>query len=270
MVKFMFWNINGKPLAALIREIVAAHGVDIVILAECRIAPGEFLRDWRLPDTAPLQHIQILSESIKVFSTFSPDFFRPLFESPRLSIMRVTLPARQEITLCAVHLPSKLHWSPESQVLECTSLARRLREIEAKVAHTKTVVVGDLNMNPFEVGVVGAAGLNATMGRQLASRGARVVQGETYPFLYNPMWNHFGDHGKTACGSYYYDAGEHVNYYWNIFDQLLIRPELLTRFPADGVRVLTESPSVPLLTDDGRPDTRVGSDHLPLVFHLDL
>jgi hypothetical protein len=125
-------------------------------------------------------------------------------------------------------------------------------------------------MNPFEAGVVSAAGLNATMGRSLASRGHRAVQAKAYPFLYNPMWNHFGDHGKAVCGSYYYDAGEHVNYYWNIFDQVLVRPELLPRFPADGVRIVTETPSTSLLTDDGRPDKKVGSDHLPLLFHLDL
>lgn len=45
------------------------------------------------------------------------------------------------------------------------------------------------------------------------------------------MWNHFGDAKSSTAGSYYYDSAEHVNYYfWDMFDQVLIRPELAERF----------------------------------------
>jgi len=170
-----------------------------------------------------------------------------------------------DVLLCIVHLPSKLCWSGESQALECTHLARIIREVEARVRHERTVLVGDLNMNPFEAGVVGAAGFNATMARQVASRGSRSVQGERYPFFYNPMWGHFGDHRGNAGGSYYYDSGQHVNYYWNVFDQVLVRPELIPRFPVEELRIIASTPSRTLLSQQGRPDARVASDHLPLL-----
>jgi hypothetical protein len=153
-------------------------------------------------------------------------------------------------------------------LLKCTAFARTIGEVEQEVGHDRTVLVGDLNMNPFESGMVSAAGLNATMARDQASKGFRTVQGRQYPFFYNPMWGHFGDRDRNPAGTYYRDSGQHVNYYWNMFDQVLIRPSLLDMFPQDGVEIVTHAGTAPLLTSGGAPDLAKGSDHLPLLFRL--
>jgi len=48
-----------------------------------------------------------------------------------------------------------------------------------------------------------------------ALRGHRTVSGQQYPFFYNPMWGCFGERDATPAGTYFYDSGEHVSYYWN-------------------------------------------------------
>ncbi len=123
-------------------------------------------------------------------------------------------------------------------------------------------------MNPFEAGVVGAAGLNATMARSQALKEFCTVRGRQYQFFYNPMWGHFGEHGQKPPGTYYRNSGEQVNYYWNMFDQVLVRPSLLDMFPPDGVEIVTHAGRFPLMTSRGLPDRAVGSDHLPLLFRL--
>jgi hypothetical protein len=130
--------------------------------------------------------------------------------------------------------------------------------------------VGDLNMNPFETGVVGANGLHAVMSRSLARRTARTVNGISYPFFYNPMWSRMGDSSAGPCGTFYYERSEQVVYFWNTFDQVLLRPELLDRFDIEHLVVPTTAGGTPLVTSDGRPDKKSASDHLPLVFELDL
>ncbi len=125
-------------------------------------------------------------------------------------------------------------------------------------------------MNPFESGVVGAAGLHAVMTKQIASKGRRTVSGKQYPFFYNPMWSCFGDRTAGPPGTYYYDRAEHVCYFWNVFDQVLLRPELLDRFPSEELRILTEDGDRSLLSASGLPDKAAGSDHLPVLFKLDL
>lgn len=208
-------------------------------------------------------------KQIATFTRFSRDFFQPLFESERISISKLALPARSEVLIVSAHLPSKLYWSDQSQVFECTELARQIRLEEDKVGHRRTILVGDFNMNPFEPGLVGAGGLNAVMSRRVASRMTRQVQGRDYHFFYNPMWNHFGDGRSPTAGSYYYDSAEHVNYYWNVFDQVMVRPDLASQFDPAQLRIITTVGARSLIRSDGRPDLSVGSDHLPLVFEVE-
>lgn len=58
-----------------------------------------------------------LSKGIRIFTRFSHEFFRPSFESAseRFMIGRLLLPARSEILLSVVHLPSKLHSDQDDQ-----------------------------------------------------------------------------------------------------------------------------------------------------------
>ncbi len=141
-------------------------------------------------------------------------------------------------------------------------------EVEAREGHRRTILMGDLNMNPFEAGMVGArGGLHAVMSRRVAARSERTVQSEKYPFFYNPMWNHLGDSGNTG-GTFYYENSEPVCYFWNMYDQVLLRPDLLDGFEPEQVRIVSEVRGVSLLQDDGRPDKEMASDHLPVVLEL--
>ena len=112
-----------------------------------------------------------------------------------------------------------------------------------------------------------AGGLHAVMSRRIAARNTRTVQWQKYKFFYNPMWNHLGDNGE-ACGTFYFEGGEHLCYYWNLFDQVLLRPDLLEGFAPEGVRILTSIGKYSLLQDDGRPDKEMASDHLPVTLEL--
>jgi hypothetical protein len=179
------------------------------------------------------------------------------------------LPARAEIILALVHLPSKLHWDDDSQSAECGELGREISEAEDQAGHIRTVLVGDFNMNPFERGMVETTGLHGTMSRTIAQRQSRIVQDRQYRFFYNPMWSHLGDSRQRAAGSYYYDSAKHVNYFWNTFDQVLIRPDLIGGFDPDRLSILTKVGALDLVRSDGRPDVTKFSDHLPIVFELD-
>jgi hypothetical protein len=125
-------------------------------------------------------------------------------------------------------------------------------------------------MNPFEKGVVGAAGLNATMVRSQAEKEVRTVHQREYRYFYNPMWRHFGDGQKEPPGTYHYDKSDHITYFWNIFDQVMVRPSLLPNFETDRTEIVDRVGSVSLLTHAGIPDRKVGSDHLPLLFSMKL
>jgi hypothetical protein len=116
--------------------------------------------------------------------------------------------------------------------------------------------------------MVGADALHAVMSRHIAARATRLVAGEERRFFYNPMWNHFGDHPPCPPGTYYYRGSNQVVFFWNMFDQVLIRPDLLEFFRDEDLSILDSAGGTQLLTAGGTPDTSIGSDHLPILFRL--
>ena len=97
-------------------------------------------------------------------------------------------------------------------------------------------------MNPFEDGMVSANGLHAVMSQGIAQRGSRTVQGKAYPFFYNPMWSYLGDASAGPPGTFYYENAQHKTFFWNMFDQILLRPDLLEFFAAENLQIVERSP----------------------------
>jgi hypothetical protein len=270
MITFLFWNLNKSPLEALVSELAEMHQVDVLILAESEITSYVMLETLNRNPGSKFHLTDSQCEKIVIYTRFSREFIQKKFDSERLTVRRLMLPRSEEILLAAIHQPSKLYWSDQSQSFECVELASTIRSIEKEVGHRRTVLVGDFNMDPFEAGFVAANGLNAVMSRNVAARHSRTVQGKDYPFFYNPMWGHFGDAVDGPAGTIYYGSSEHVAYFWHIFDQVLIRPELLSIFKNEELKILSAGTEMSLLTANGLPDNSAASDHLPILFRLEM
>lgn len=270
MVTFLFWNINQKPLENLIVGLVEEHQADVLMLAESEISHDVMLKSLNRNAESEF-HLPIsLCEKVFIYTRFRDDFIEPVYESTRITIRRLMLPARNEVLLVALHFPDKLHSSEESQKYECTELAKIIRETEDKVGHQRTLLVGDLNMNPFESGVVAASGLHAVMTREVALRRTRIVGRIQHPFFYNPMWGRLGDSTDGPPGTYYYTSSEQVSFFWNTFDQVLVRPDLLEFFRNEDIKVLTQLGDQSFLSPRGLPKKAIASDHLPILFKLNV
>lgn len=268
MPRFLFWNLEGKELQHLVAQLAEEHSVDLIVLSECKTPVTTMLMQLNAAHVR-YEFCPGLCDGVTFFGAFQANFLTPVSESARVSIRRLKLPARNEILVAAAHLPSRLHFSGDSMTFECANLAKMIKDQEEESEHRRTIVLGDLNVNPFEAGMVGTGGLHAVMSREVASRGSRTVQAREYDFFYNPMWTHFGDRLGGAPGTYYYDKAEHVTYFWNMFDQVLVRPALLEGLAEESVRILTSVRGLSLLGPGGRPDKGVASDHLPVLVDLD-
>ncbi len=269
MVSFLFWNINKRPIQGIISNLVVRHQVDILMLAECEIPVAVMLQT--LNEQADYHYVpEIGCEKIKIYARYERGFIQPVFETKRTTVRHLALPGMTDIFVAVSHLPSKLYQNESSQAIECIELAREIRRIEDEAGHSRTVLVGDLNMNPFEDGVVGAAGLHAVMSQRIARRGARTVQGRDYRFFYNPMWSLMGDESMGPTGSYFHSSSEHRAYFWHMFDQVLVRPALLDMFDFKSLSIVEADGSQSLLNEDDTPNADVASDHLPLHFRLNL
>jgi hypothetical protein len=271
MISFLFWNLNQKPLQKLIAKLSSIYDIDIFMFAEFSIDYYELLLLLNKYSKNDYYYAPgIGCQKIHIFSRFSETFVSPLHESSDLTIRHLNLPGLSDILLAVNHFPSKLYWDETSQLIECIKLANSILDAENDIGHSRTILVGDFNMNPFESGVISSEGLHAVMSRNIASKGKRVVKKKEYPFFYNPMWNFFGDASPGPAGTYYYTKSTHKVFFWNIFDQMLIRPDLLKYFDNDDLMIITSIEDTNLLGRNGFPDKNKGSDHLPIFFKLSI
>jgi len=270
VLTFLFWNLSKKPLTTRIARLATAYEVDVFIFTECTIRATEMLEALNTNVDNTFHLTDSLCDEIVIYTRFSSEFLTKYNESGRYSIRRLALPGRPDILVASVHLPSQLFSSVDSLSFECARFADAIRKAELGIGHARTVVAGDFNLNPFESGMIGALSLHGVMSRDVAEKGSRIVQGEKYPFLYNPMWSHFGDRSSKPPGTYFYERAEQNVFFWNMFDQVLIRPDLLEMFDSKDLEILTDDGEDTLLQANGRPDHSDGSDHLPVLFRLDL
>lgn len=150
MPRFFLWNIQGKALQQSIADLAREHAVDIIVLAESTGSAGVLLTALNRDRSTFELCSGIICKSITIFANFQASFMATRSESARVSIRHVSLPARQDILLAAAHLPSKLHHSDDSLIFECANLARMIADEERAVGHKRTILLGDLNVNPFE------------------------------------------------------------------------------------------------------------------------
>lgn len=270
MVSFLFWNLNKRPLQDRIARLALAHGIDVLMLAECETPVDVLLEALNQPNGSHYCLPFSEAQKIRILTSFPEASLRAVFDDPgrRLTVRRLIVGKRIDILLAVIHFHSKVNWSAASQDQACGTLAQDIAKAEKQVRHMRTVLVGDFNMNPFEPGVVGANGLHAVMTRAVARAGIRTVGARDYPFFYNPMWGCFGDRTNGPPGTHYYRRAEPVLYFWNIFDQVLLRPDLMDSLR--DLQILDAEGDTSLLSLHGLPDKSVGSDHLPILFRLEL
>jgi exonuclease III len=271
MINFLFWNLKNKRLEPIIAKLALKYEVDILMFAECIIIPDELVSILN-KSTGNIYYYALSPgcEKIKIFTRFSDRFIPAVREWDRLTIRHLKFPGATDILLSVIHSPSKNHSNERDQARECSWLSQAIRDEEKKAGHSRSVLVGDLNMSPFEIGVISADGLHGVLSRRIAQRKTRIVKREAYPFFYNPMWNLLGDANSEPPGTYYYTRAGYDNLFWYMLDQVLIRPDLLDNFNNQDLKIITSDGDKSFLTANGIPDKRTVSDHLPIFFRLNL
>jgi endonuclease/exonuclease/phosphatase family metal-dependent hydrolase len=260
-ITLFFWNVAKRNLSTFVSSAIKEHKIDIVVLAESEIRLDELRKRHPI-----LSEPETFSDSkIQLFTTGDPSAIVPVFDDPahRLTIRRLIIPGHTEILLAAVHFFDRINWSEYDQLIAATHLANDIARAEEAAGHERTLLVGDLNMNPFDKAVVAAGGLHGVMTRSIANGGARTVANRKYAFFYNPMWSFLGDRQHPPPGTHFFRRAVPVVYFWNLVDQVLVRPSLMHSLR--DVRILDAIDGHSLLNAVGRP---VVSDHLPVLFRL--
>jgi len=261
----LFWNVNREPLVDEITRLAIESDADIIALAECVHDDRDLLHALNTSEAVYHRSALIIDTRIRLYVRYLPTAVAVIHDDDYVSVREIRPPLGPTFLIAAAHLPSRLHLDRADQNALAHRLARRVIEAEEKCGHTRSIVVGDLNMNPFDEGIVSSEGLHAVMDRRVATKLARTVLGERRHYFYNPMWRFLRESESGASGTYYYANNAPICYFWNTFDQILVRPSLLSYMGPDAAHVVSSIGGQPLVTPEGRCGP---SDHLPVRLTL--
>jgi endonuclease/exonuclease/phosphatase (EEP) superfamily protein YafD len=265
VVKILFWNLNRKDLRHHVCEAARWSSSDVVVLIESSETSAQTLKALR-SDVSPSFYYPLCTPGR--FQLFCRDVSLNLAEiygGDRVSLRRFTY-AGTELLLGLVHVVDRRNWDQLNQSTQVSLLAGDIRHKEDEQGHSRTILIGDFNMNPFDQAMNMAAGMNAMMSTKCVERGSRTLQNKEYHYFYNPMWGLFGDRTPGPSGTYYHLNSANGLYGWNMLDQVLFRPAAIPWF--EDIQILTKAGGKLLHTQSGRPNKNAASDHFPLLLTL--
>jgi len=271
MAAFLLWNVDKRPLDGLVQNLIRQLRIDIVLLIEYahvesqlgRLLLGEGFTRQKSPD-----QFGVFVRDDQALKTLR----NPV--GKRACLWRWTAPSGLDGLLVLLHAPDRRNHDDGTRRVFFRRVADAVRKVEKTRGNRRTIIAGDFNAQPFEPAMTDSDGLHAIGLRTLSSGATRMIQGvgKSPDFFYNPMWGAYGhrEHPEAGAATYYLMKRRAHEPGWYMLDQVVLRPEEAPRFPEDRLQIITQIGDVSLLDPAGRPDGRVASDHLPLVFHWDL
>lgn len=278
MINITFWNANynvynksdvekGNRIDEAIIGLISENQCDILVLAE-----------YDLDINALCDKISLIGRNFKegpiacdtrakllVDSRFIVNIIR---DSNYYFVCSIQTYRGFDFLLAGVHFPSKLNAKSEDQEVSGHDLMTDIKEAEKAVDHEKVIIIGDFNSSPFEGVMIKADGIHAIPYADIVEKKEkRIFYGKERQIFYNPMWNFIGDFCNSSA-TYYYDSGGAVNFYRNIFDQVIFSARMIKYFTRESLKILTQVGEIKLLNDSGKPDKENYSDHLPITFRM--
>ena len=256
-MNLLFWNLNRNDNTGLIASLVREKDVDVAMFAEHQqvdvTALARVLGPCYQPGPSWLG-------CDKVRSVMKTDLrVRHTWEETRFSVSYIGGRDRDYI-LAMTHLPDRRS-SPNvaSRLIEIRALMRRVHTAETQCSCDNTVIIGDLNANPYDSELLQVDALNAIPFKEvLRVHKKRTWHGREFKYLYNPVLNWLSE-STTMYGSYYRATAD-AEPYWHCLDQVLVSPSLM-----DSISQFAYLRSIggEDLVEKWRPKKKI-SDHLPL------
>lgn len=261
-MKVLFWNTHKNvDINSTISELVVENNISIVVLAEYIANIDDLLSILLLQYGLKMQRYYSCCERITIIGAVNDVEMR--FDSDHTTIQVIN----GKDILCCAHLNSKIYSDHEAQrQIHIEQLMREIAIVEKDIGSENTIIVGDFNINPYDTSCLDARYFHSIPVYEETKRKSRVVAGNKYAMFYNPMWRFLGDK-EQPYGTYYHNNSNSINTYWNLYDQVIIKPALRERFVDDSLKIVTETQSKYLLDSNGHPDVEI-SDHLPIVFEI--
>ena len=256
-MKILFWNLKNNSNEKWIAKAIQENEIDIALFAEYHNT--SFERIISSLESSYTQHdgyggcekITLLCK--QAVSTIVKR------EQNRYTLYSCTT-EESSYNIIGVHLPSKPLSDSDDRKNVIRDIVTDICEQERVLNNRHTIVIGDFNCNPFDEEMIQKDSFNAVLFKPIINY-QDIIEYNSKRFrrFYNPIIHYLSETTQTY-GSFYYSSGNKA-LYWNSFDQVLVRKELI-----DSIYSLEYLNTIngKKLIKDVKPNASI-SDHLPLI-----
>lgn len=264
MMKYLFWNTHkNKNINSILCDLIVENCVSVVALAEYYADINDLIELLRSRGVSMQQFPTSGCERIHILGNTVLQI-EPHLQTDRSSIQIIG----KNIILCCVHLSSQIYSdNTDRREIDIEQIISDILDLEQELNTKNTIIVGDFNINPYDKSCISARYFHGVPIYEESKRESRTISGKEFYMFYNPMWNFLGDFSEPY-GTYYHSSGDTINTYWNVYDQVIIRPALRERFADNSLKILTETATKSLLCQNKHPNCDI-SDHLPITFEIE-
>lgn len=260
-MKLLFWNLNKRDNADLALTCMREEEVGIAAFAEysgTEFSDDLFIRSgYHSIGLGGCDKVKIIArEPIEILDCF---------EESRFTVLPMKI-GETYFVVAAAHLVDRMSSAdPEPRLVDIRKMMDVIHGYETKASIGKTIIMGDLNANPYDKELLLPNAFNAMLFKGIVrNKATRTWCGDEYPYLYNPTIHWLSEESENY-GSFYY-SGDCTSPVWNCYDQALVSPELMDSI--NSYSYLKRIGDRDLIAKV-RPDSKI-SDHLPLLVDIDL
>ncbi|HDX9535324.1 TPA: hypothetical protein ROX87_004794 [Bacillus thuringiensis] len=270
-IKLFFWNLKGKDLSPAVLDIIKnINTPDLLIFSETTKETREALQAT-LSSLKYVSRTQVGSGGVRVavFDKLEKATVQDKREEQLFTSLVYQL-GGEKFLVVGVHLYSPVSYpAMYDRWMSAHNQAGKIKRIEEEFDIDKTIVMGDFNFNPFEMPMVSSESFQATHCKRTSLRGGEGAK----RYFFNPSWRALGNDSMdgTPPGTHYYVPVNKESFvlYWNMYDQVLIRPNLFSDC-TDSFEIITKGQMIESLLHevDFIPDKDKFSDHLPIAYSI--
>lgn len=257
-MKVMFWNMNNQTSNIELIKLIGKYKPDCVLVAESKICLEETILELKYDYVSSIIHNKPKISFIYNSQTISE---AKILQEHKNRLFAYSIKYESlEFMIIGVHFVSKLNFDKDSQLCECIDYMEQVRSLETNHNCKNTIIIGDFNMNPFDIGMIAGNAFNSVVSEAIAMKGKRIIQRKEYEYFYNPSWKIYGG-AEKVFGTYYLKNPDHSSFHWNIYDQVLVRPTVL----------LENNVNYCVITDNAcfSTEKKAASDHSPIYAEIE-
>lgn len=263
-MKILYWNTHNEDNIEVITDLVLSVNADHIVFSEVKSNQKEISDELKKHQYSLLESY---NQNTIHLTRYAIELYELVLIDNHINAVEYNTVIGPRIIIAGVHLPSKLYKDTMNQYDLSTEYIRKINEFELKYNNHNTIIIGDFNFAPYENAMIGHKAFHATMCKKMANTGSRIVDDVSKNFFYNPMWRIYGKY-IDKLGTYYYRSSSSFEYYWYLFDQVIIRPSLIPYFIESSLEIVDKTSKFKLVKENDSTSF-LYSDHLPILCEFD-